>query len=283
MKADLHMHSTYSDGGYDPEALMQKCADGGLTMVSLTDHDTTGGLVAARKYADQHGIRFVSGIELSTRSKSGRSVDILGYNFDAEDPEFQETIAYYRRMRKGRMAEMIEKCRSLGINVEWSDVLVHVTGHTYSRPHMAKALVDKGYAENVSDAFKRYVGYGKPLYVQKKEELSPEQAIDVIQSAGGVAIVAHPVFYNLDDEIAEWAVYNGLDGIEVYHRDHSKETIARFCRLADRIEEKTGRTILRTGGSDFHHESFGRDGEEIGITKLPHKEADQFLSAIRTR
>ncbi|TMW73341.1 PHP domain-containing protein [Alteribacter natronophilus] len=280
MKADLHMHSTYSDGSYDPAALMKKCADAGLTAVSLTDHDTTGGLKEASSEAEKYGIHFIPGIELSTRSKTGRSVDILGYGFNEEDAEFQKTIAYYRSMRKGRMEEMIRKCHELGLDIEWQDVLVHVTGHTYSRPHMAKALVDKGYAETVADAFDRYIGYNKPLYVPKKEELSPQQAISVIQKAGGLAVVAHPVFYNLDGEIADWAENAGLDGIEVYHRDHSEEAVARFSELADRIEKKSGRSLLRSGGSDFHHESFGREGEEIGVTKLPVREAKKIIESL---
>ncbi|MBM7094320.1 MULTISPECIES: PHP domain-containing protein [Alteribacter] len=280
MKADLHMHSTYSDGGYDPLELVEKCARGGLTVIALTDHDTTGGLEAAQKQARKHGIRFVPGIELSTRAKGGRSVDILGYNFRPEDEAFQETIAYYRSMRKGRMEEMIQKCQSAGMDIEWSDILPHVTGHTYSRPHMAKALVDKGYAKTVKDAFDKYIGYGRPVYVPKKEELTPEEAISVLQKAGGIAVVAHPVFYDIDDQIEEWAKDAGLDGVEVYHRDHSEKAIERFSSLCDKIERESGRKMLRTGGSDFHHESFGREGEELGITKLPNEHAEQFLERL---
>ncbi|WP_035186323.1 PHP domain-containing protein [Alteribacter aurantiacus] len=280
MKADLHMHSTYSDGGYAPSELVEKCAKGGLTVISLTDHDTTGGLKEAKDQAKKHGIRFIAGIELSTRAKGGRSVDILGFNFRSEDPAFQDTIAYYRGMRKERMEEMIEKCKEMNLDIDWSDVLPHVTGHTYSRPHMAKALVEKGYATSVKGAFDRYIGYGKPIYVPKKEELTPSQAIKVIQEAGGLAIVAHPVFYDLDDQIKEWAIHDGLDGIEVFHRDHSKEAIKRFSSLCEEIEQASGKKMLQTGGSDFHHESFGREGEELGLTKLPYEHAERFLAKL---
>ncbi len=280
MKADLHMHSTYSDGGCDPSELMKRCADGGLSIVALTDHDTTGGVEAAAKEAEKLGVTFILGIELSTRVQ-GKSVDILGYGINPEDEEFQKTIAFYRSMRKSRMDEMLKKCKVEGLDVRWSDVLRYVTGHTYSRPHLAKALVEKGYAKTVKEAFDRYVGEGKPCYVKKEEELTPYEAIDTIHGAGGLAVVAHPIFYRLDDEIKNWVIHGGLDGIEVYHRDHDTDAVDRFKALAKSIENETGTSLLKTGGSDFHHESFGRAGEELGVTNLPYHEAELLLEELQ--
>jgi len=280
LKADIHMHSTCSDGGYTPDELMKKCAEAGLTIVSLTDHDTTAGIEQARKVAEKYQMTFINGIELSTRIE-GKSVDILGYGFDIDDQTLQATLAFHRNMRKARMDEMIMKCQEHGLHISIEDVKEQVTGETYSRPHLAKALINKGYVDSVSEAFDKYIGYGKPCYVLKENEMIPEEAISLIHQAGGVAIVAHPVFYDLDDHIFNWFEMYGLDGIEVFHRDHDASHIDRFKKLADKVDYQRHEAIFKTGGSDFHHESFGRVGEEIGLTKLPYDEAlrlSEFLN-----
>ncbi|WP_280771908.1 PHP domain-containing protein [Salipaludibacillus daqingensis] len=279
LKADIHMHSTCSDGGYTPEQLMGKCAKAGLSIVSLTDHDTTAGLEQASKIAEKHEMTFINGIELSTRTE-GVSVDILGYGFNIDDQSLQKTLAFHRDKRKARMDEMIGKCQEYDLHVTIDDVKKQVTGETYSRPHLAKALISKGYVETVSEAFDKFIGYGKPCYVLKEEEMKPQEAISLIHQAGGVAIVAHPVFYNLDDHIYSWFEQYGLDGIEVYHRDHHPTHVERFRKLAQKVENDRKENIFKTGGSDFHHESFGRVGEELGITKLPYHEAERLSDFV---
>lgn len=277
--ADLHMHSTASDGAYSQVDLVTKAAEAGLTMISLTDHDTTNGLASARETAKQLGLDFINGLELSTRFH-GTSVDILGYGIDPESDTLQKTLIFHRERRLERMRIMIRKCQKQGMRIEEKDVFQYVTGDTYSRPHLAKALVDHGYASSVSDAFKRHIGYNRPCYAFKEEEMHPEEAIRVIHDAGGVAIIAHPVFYDLDDEIPSLFYDYHLDGIEVFHRDHDKQTIERFSRLAKQIEDSLGHWVFKTGGSDFHHESFGRKGEELGLTKLPFEEANRLFKTV---
>lgn len=277
-KADLHMHTLASDGGYRPAELVQKCAEARLSLIAITDHDTTSGLAEAAEEAALRGLSFVNGIELSTRF-NGESIDILGYGIDPANKELQEKLAFHRNKRIQRMEAMIKRCRENGLEIEAADVTDYVTGDTYSRPHLAKALIEKGYVRDVADAFDRYIGYGRPCYVEKADEMLPAEAIALIHAAGGVAVLAHPVYYDLDSAVSEWVTLYGLDGIEIYHRDHGPEDIARFEALAERIEFEHDCSLFRTGGSDFHHESYGRIGEEIGQTKLPYKHAE-FLTAF---
>ncbi|PYZ95372.1 histidinol phosphatase [Salipaludibacillus keqinensis] len=275
-KADIHMHSTASDGGYRPDVLMELCAKAGLNIVSLTDHDTTAGLETARLVAEKHGLQFIDGIELSTRT-NGVSVDILGYGFDIHNKVLQDNLAFHRNMRQERMDRMIEKCQENHLNISIEQVKAEVTGETYSRPHLAKALIKQGYVESVHEAFDKYLGYGKPCYVFKENEMNPQEAISLIHKAGGIAVVAHPIYYDLDDQIVQWFEEEDLDGIEVYHRDHQPEDVERFLQLAYHAEKRLNRTVFKTGGSDFHHESFGRAGEQLGLTKLPYEQGLRIL------
>ncbi|PTL39492.1 PHP domain-containing protein [Alkalicoccus saliphilus] len=278
-RADLHMHSTISDGGYTPSELMKKCAEAGVKMISLTDHDSTDGLQEAAQAAASLGMKFINGIELSTRVK-GRSVDILGYGIDSRSQNLQEKLQFHREKRYNRMKQMVEKCQSIGLAVSIADVEKEVTGVTWSRPHLAGALVKKGYAESVSEVFEKFIGYGRPCYVEKEEEMQPEEAVNIIREAGGAAIAAHPVYYNLDEQILNWLERGQLDGVEVYHRDHSPKDIKRFLLLVEKAEVKTGKRFYRTGGTDFHHEKFGRSGERIGASPLPWKEAEYICRGI---
>ncbi|SDZ68109.1 hypothetical protein SAMN05421736_1324 [Evansella caseinilytica] len=281
-KADLHMHSTASDGVYTPKELMRKCADAGLRIVSLTDHDTTSGAKEAQHAAAAAGMTFITGIELSTRVR-GASVDILGYGIDPEDKALQEKLAFHRSQRLKRMEIMVQKCREQGFDIELEDVRKYAKGDTLSRPHVAKVMVEKGYVADVKEAFDKYISQGKPCYVAKEKELEPREAAELIHQAGGIAIVAHPILYSIDDLIYEWLTDGWLDGIEVYHRDHDEAAVQRFSTIAAQAEVAGGRKVLRTGGSDFHHESFGREGEEIGTTKLPYEHAEWLLKHLQEK
>ncbi|MDQ0257547.1 putative metal-dependent phosphoesterase TrpH [Evansella vedderi] len=277
--ADLHMHSTASDGGYSPEDLMKKCVQAGLEIVSLTDHDTTMGVKSAKEVAEANGMQFITGIELSTRFKNTH-VDILGYGIEPSNSILQDTISFHQHMRVKRMEKMIEKCHELGLQIDFQEVKVLAKGDTLSRPHIAQALVNRGYVSNVKEAFDLYFKEGQPCYVEKEKEMTPQEAIQLIHQAGGIAIVAHPILYTLDDDIYQWLLEEDLDGVEVYHRDHDVEAVERFLTIAKKAERERGRQVYLTGGSDFHHESFGRTGESIGTTTLPFEHAEKLLHAV---
>ncbi|MDG5789925.1 PHP domain-containing protein [Evansella sp. AB-P1] len=280
--ADLHMHSTASDGGYPPEELMKKCINGKLEIVALTDHDTTSGVQVAKEIVEKHGIKFITGIELSTRFK-GKSVDILGYGIDSRNEILLNKLSHQLQMRRERMVRMIEKCQEIGMPIHLKDVEKEAKGDTLSRPHLAQVMVNHQIVPNIKEAFNLYLTPGKPCYEVKEEEMTPQQAIQLIHQAGGIAVVAHPIFYSIDEDILRWVVEDGLDGIEVYHRDHDKDAIERFYALASEAEYKLGKRIFKTGGSDFHHESFGREGEIIGKTKLPFEEAEYLFDYITNK
>jgi 3',5'-nucleoside bisphosphate phosphatase len=281
-KADLHMHSTVSDGGYDVPALIKKCAEAGLTVISLTDHDSTDGVENAGKLAEFYGIKLIAGIELSTRLH-GQSIDILGYGIDIYHPHLQEKLQFHRDKRIARMHEMINQCNRAGLEITFEEVEKEVTGVTFSRPHLANALIKKGYGTSVNNIFSEYIGYGKPCYVHKEDEMSPEEAMEVIHRAGGVAVAAHPVYYDIDKHLTRWLEEKKLDGVEVYHRDHDDKTRKRFNKLVNEAEKRSGIKFFRTGGTDFHHESYGRSGEIIGDSLLPYEEALFLYTYLSSR
>ncbi|WP_273716699.1 PHP domain-containing protein [Alkalihalobacillus pseudalcaliphilus] len=276
--ADLHMHSTASDGGYSPTDLMEKCARVGLQYVALTDHDTIQGIEEAKTKAEELGLQFITGIELSTKY-NGKAVHILGYGIRTDDASFVQMLTHQQRQRSIRLAQIIDKLKNIDVHLEEEDVLQFVDGGSVGRPHMAKALVEKGYVQSIQEAFDFYLAEGKPAYVEKEKEMTVAEAIRWIKQSQGISIVAHPGHYSFDSHIKDW-VRMGLDGIEIYHRDHTSEQIAKFEKIKADIEEDLGISLYVTGGSDFHHEEYGRKIEPLGQTRVNNRLAEQLLKAL---
>ncbi|MBP3952918.1 PHP domain-containing protein [Bacillus suaedae] len=274
--SDLHMHSTASDGGYSPSELLHKCKKENLEIIALTDHDTVDGIDEAIQVGNKLGITVIPGIELSTKHK-GKSVHILGYQLDRKDQALLDMLSVQKKLRRERLDTIISRLAEVGLFLTPEQVLKHVDGGAVGRPHVAKALIDAGYVKDVAEAFERYLAEGQHGYVEKAKEMTVEEAIDWIHKTGGVAIVAHPVYYDFDDDIKEWVKMFGLDGIEVYHRDHDNAAVKRFEQLTEVIEAELGVTLLRTGGSDFHHEDYGRVPEPLGVTRLENTLAEKLL------
>lgn len=159
--------------------------------------------------------------------------------------------------------------------------MAEADGGSIGRPHVAKVLVRHGVVETVAEAFDQYLAEGKPCYVEKEKEMTIQEAIDWTHRVGGLSIVAHPGYYGLDHVLIDWITEYHMDGIEVYHRDHNSEDRERYEALCTEAEQKTGHTIYRTGGSDFHHETYGRKQEPLGVTRLQNKYADQVLQALK--
>ncbi|MFB4164190.1 PHP domain-containing protein [Alteribacillus sp. JSM 102045] len=274
------MHSTASDGGYTPSELMRKCYNAGLSIVSLTDHDTTNGIKEAKEEASKLNLTVINGIELSTKNK-GKSVHILGYGMNIEDNSFQKILEEQRQMREDRLHIMLEKLKAQNITLHPEDVLKHVDGGSIGRPHVAMALVEKSFVANAAEAFDLYLAEGKPCYVEKAKEFSPQEAIQLIKGAGGLAVVAHPVYYGIDRQIKQWIKEEDLDGVEVYHRDHDYQTVKYYERLVYAWEKEIERDLLKTGGSDFHHETYGRKIEPVGTTTVSLSLANKLLDAVK--
>lgn len=279
VNTDLHMHSTASDGGYSPTELIKKCREVGLEYIALTDHDTVAGVGEAIDAGIQFGVKVIPGIELSTKV-SGKSVHMLGYGIDWKDENLLAILKSHQEQRRKRLDVIIRKLRKVQIELMPEDVLEFVDGGSIGRPHVAKALIKKGYVKDVAEAFENYLAEGKPCYVPKEKEMTPEEAINLIHQTGGVAVIAHPVYYDLDDVIEELIQTSGLDGVEVYHRDHSPQEREHYLRLVKKWEKLNNRSLLVTGGSDFHHEEYGRKKEPLGVTRISNGYALELINLI---
>lgn len=256
VRAELHSHSTSSDGALAPEELADHMAQAGVAVWSLTDHDTCAGCPSARQRAEQHGIHFLDGIEIS--AFHGRSVHVLGYGVDLE--AIDAFVVRRSALRRERMQAMIARLQGLGVYVTMAQVRqVAGPGASLTRPHLAEAIRRGGYIDDLGQAFSRYIGEGKPAYMEQ-EWPSVEEAIAIIHAAQGAAVLAHPAHYGLDDEIGAW-VARGLDGIEVRHPRHGRNDEERYARLCQAFG------IVATASSDFH--SFAsRYGTELGAVEL---------------
>lgn len=253
---DLHTHSIFSDGLLSPSQLVAMANELGLKALALTDHDTIGGIseaLTALKTAFSHStLIFIPGIEIEVHSLKGE-MHFLGLNIDYENAELEYHISSLQLKREQRNRKILEKLGSDGITIEYDDLstLKGKSGHdqVIGRPHIAAVLVDKGYALNFHDAFRRFIGSRAP-YFEPIAKPSPEETIQVIQNAGGKVILAHPPSLNLNwSEMEEQIVklkYAGLDGIEVYHPGTRPGAGIRLKHMA----RKYGLQI--TGGSDFH-------------------------------
>jgi hypothetical protein len=249
--ADLHLHSTASDGSLSPAALVAGAKKAGLEVIALTDHDTVAGLPEAKTAGKSHSIRVLPGLELSAELRE--EVHILGYLFDCRQEGLLSLLAGIREGRQERIKRIFRRLGDLGFALDWKEVTAMARpGGSLGRPHLARLMVAKGYAASISEVFARWIGPGGPAFVPR-EKLHPAQAIKAIQDAGGLAFVAHPGLLQGKDTLAR-VLALGADGLEIYHPKHSPEQVQFFRRTA---EEKG---LLLSGGSDFH----GFPGEILG-------------------
>lgn len=242
-QADLHSHSTASDGLMKPAELVNHALERGLRALAITDHDTINAWDEAEKTAERLGILFIPGIEINT-DWEGREVHILGFGMEKNNEDFQIRLREIQQKRIGRIQKILEVLKKLQVDISYEDVLKFANGESVGRPHVALAMVQKGSVKSVKEAFERFLRIGAPAYVPRYK-LTPDEAIRIIRQAGGVAVLAHPGSYTTQAAILD-LVREGLQGIEVIHPDHSGDDIRRFRQIA----EKNG--LLATGGSDYH-------------------------------
>ncbi len=268
---DLHLHTTASDGRLTPTQLIGLAAERGLTTIAVTDHDSTEGLDEAFDAIKAHPqLRLIPGIELGTDSRSGE-IHMLAYFVQYKDPGLKETLERFRVGRLERGRAMVEKLRATGIDIEWDRVQEIAGDGSVGRPHVALALVEKGYIKEPKDAFNKYIGRNDPGYVDR-EKLTPEESIGLIQGWGGAAVLAHPAqLLDLDDTLADLKGA-GLVGMEVYYAQYSPETIQDLAELAN----KHG--LLPCGGSDYH--ALGNSDECLPGTMGPPVEIVEQLHQL---
>jgi len=264
---DLHSHSTASDGQYAAEQVADRAAAAGLAVWALTDHDSIAQLRPARAAAEAGGVRFVPGIELSVHLDR-REVHLLGHFVDPDSVTlrgFEDLLAEKRRIRMG---EMIHKLASLGIALTPEEIERFSGGKTLARPHVARALVDRGVVGSVKEAFDRFLGEGRPAFVGRYR-LPVEEAIALVRGAGGAASIAHPGLNRIERGDLERMKGWGLCGVETYHPDHVPSQREKYLRLCDEFD------LVPTAGSDFHGEAVAPD-RKLGMVTMSEAELDRL-------
>lgn len=238
---DLHIHSTASDGVYSPSQIVKCAKSVGLTTIAITDHDTLSGIKEGVEAGRHYSVDVIPGVELSASFRH-HTVDILGYNIKDCDT-LDHALSVFRDHRKQRALKIIETFTKWNMPLTVEDVKQFSGDGVITRPHIAKAIVKKGYADNVQQVFDKYLADGKPAAIPK-HTLTPKQAIDLIRRHGGQAVLAHPIF--LQEEWLRDVLEIGFDGIEIWHRAHQAHHVQKFLSYA----KKYG--LVVTGGSDFH-------------------------------
>ena len=268
---DFHTHSTASDGTVSPSDLIDAAEAKRLAAIALADHDTTAGLAEAAQRAELYPqLHFIPGIEISAVCQTGM-LHILGLGIDPSAEPLVKLVSQLREAREDRNPKIIAKLQAMGLDIDMDDVLAAVPAQLdqatriVSRVHIASALLKKGLIRDINEAFDRYIGKDGPAFVDK-ERLSPREAFDAIHSAGGAAVLAHPVHLKCNnsaqlERIVREFISSGLDGMECYHSDHSPELTRQYLDLARKFK------LLVTGGSDFHGST--KPAVMLGVPKTP--------------
>lgn len=249
--ADLHTHTKASDGTCEPAENVRLAKEAGLNALAITDHDTVAGVPEALAAGKELGIEVIPGVEVSSVGR-GQDIHVLGYFIPYEDSAFQERLVGLRETRHERNQLLIAKLQELGIPITLESVYRRKQGtdKNIGRPHIAEELIELGIVATIEEAFEKYLGKGAAAYVNPPR-ITPQEAIRLIQDAGGAAVLAHPGLYD-DDELVQELIAFGLDGIEVNHPDNTEEQRLLYSTWA----KEHG--LVMTGGSDFH----GWRGEE---------------------
>jgi predicted metal-dependent phosphoesterase TrpH len=244
-QVDLHIHTSASDGVLAPSEVVHLALERGLTVIALTDHDTLGGVPEAQQAAVGTGLEVIPGVEINSEGGWG-DLHFLGYYVDLKNESLQGRLRAIRDARVERARRMVARLRERGMMVEWEMVRTLAGGDSVGRPHVARALLDRGYVKTVQEAFDRFIGNDGPAYFPRLR-MTPQEVIQAISEADGVPVLAHPAHSGLAmaGRIAEFVDY-GLRGVEVYYPYHTPEDIEVLLALC----RKHG--LLATGGSDFH-------------------------------
>jgi hypothetical protein len=245
----------FSDGTLSPEALVALAVERRLAALSITDHDSLEALGPAREAAGT-AIELVPGIELSS-ALEGLELHILGYYVDPLDESLRRRLERFREERLKRALAMVERLNALGLEIDAAAVVALAGPGVVGRPHVALALVRAGHADNMDEAFRRFLGRSGAAFVPRPA-FHPEEAIQLVHSAGGVSVLAHPGA-TLPDAVVEELADAGLRGVEVWHPQHGSAAVRRWREVASRLR------LLETGGSDFHGPDRGVDLGELSV------------------
>jgi predicted metal-dependent phosphoesterase TrpH len=273
-QADLHIHSTASDGRLTPADIVREAAERGLTYIALADHDSVDGITPAQAAAQAFPqLKVIPSVEISTDIPQGE-VHVLGYFIDYTDPELRATLERFKNSRLRRAQGMVAKLDNLGIHIDWQRVQEIAGGSSIGRPHIAQAMLEKGYITSIKQAFVEYLGRDAPAYVER-EKMTPEEAVELIVEAQGLPVLAHPLTINDPEAMTIELKAAGLVGIEAYYDGYTTEEINWLVELADR------HNLIATGGSDYH----GLDSTEtaIGGADLPLESVERLIALAKQR
>jgi len=259
MKADLHVHTTASDGTATSEEIMKEAQRIGLAAVGITDHDNMDEIIPAGRKAGRYQVEIVPGIEFSTEWQD-KEIHILGYYLDFSEKWFQEKLQKLQTARFTRAESIVAKLNILGFTISFKRVLALAGNGSIGRPHIAQALIEKGYVRSVEEAFTRLIGRGALAYVPRVK-VTPEEAVGIILNAGGVPVIAH-VGVPPADDLIKTLVLRGLKGLEVYYPEHDQMTVNHYLKIAARYH------LIVTGGSDFH--GFNQDRASLGTCQVDY-------------
>ncbi len=259
IRADLHLHTKFSDGALSPEELIGLVHKKNISVISVVDHDSVEAIPIVKKFADGFGIEVIPGVELSAELDN-KEIHFLGYFVDIQNEEFKRYLNFFKEERMIRAEKIVQKLNNLGIKINLKDVLLNEENSNIGRPHIARAMVRLNLVSNFYEAFNKYLKNDGPAY-EKKFYLSPKSAIKIINDAGGLAFLAHPG--NLDEQTLIRIIDCGVDGIEVIHPSHNGALKKYYSKITNQF------MLLKSGGSDFH-----------GINKADENNLGNFLAPI---
>lgn len=244
MKFDLHVHTNHSDGIYSPEKVIDLAMKMNINGIAITDHDTISALQVAINYSRKFdNFKIIPGVEISSIYE-GEEVHILGLYIDYKNTSIIDTTNNIKKSRIERGIKIVEKINKLGLKLDLKEVKKFAKKDFIGRPHIARALIHKGYVENMEEAFEKYLKLGAPAYVERYK-ITIEETVNLIKNAGGIPILAHPGLIK-NKEIISHCVEKGILGLEGIHSKHTKKDVAFSIDFAKK------NNLILTGGSDFH-------------------------------
>jgi hypothetical protein len=269
MRADLHLHTTASDGRLTPCELVRRAAELQLDVIAITDHDSVEGIQPALEEAKNYPrLTVIPGVEINTDVPKGE-VHILGYFINYRDPEFNRALEELRNSRYERGRKMVARLCEMNIKVNWDRVVELAGNGSVGRPHVAQAMLEQGAVLSFKEAFDNYIGRNCPAYVERKK-LTPAEAVKLVLDAEGLPFLAHPADIESLEQFVLKLKKAGIVGIEIYYNGYNSSTIAQLEKLAKRHE------LISSGGSDFH----GIDdsiGASMGSVDVPQDSVEKLI------
>ncbi|GFP21072.1 3',5'-nucleoside bisphosphate phosphatase [Candidatus Hakubella thermalkaliphila] len=267
MAADLHIHSSASDGSCTPEQIVDMARSLGIRTISIADHDSVEGVERALDYGLRKQIEVIPSVELSSESEMG-DFHFIGYFVDHKNISLQRHLAELREKRLVRAGKIVDKLTDFSIDLDFDQILADSQGGSVGRVHLARELIRKGYAQSVGDAFARYLSKESRFYVPKFLS-EPEEVISILIRANSVPVLAHPGLLGSEDKI-RFLAEKGVRGIEVYYPKHDPWLTSRYAQIAEELG------LVKTGGSDFHGPG-SQDNESLGSVLI----SDQLVEELR--